>query len=282
MQKYKTTVWYGFGNLSFIMKQLLVCIGLVCPLIFQGQAPQFQTVAITENSAFTFGEQLTYRVHYGPFNAATITMQVAPQPALIDGIKTWHIIGEGTTHAGYDWFFKVRDRYESYIRQDDMNPIKYVRKVEEGGYKDFETAKFDHKKGKIYSSKGLVETTDRSFQDVLSAIYYLRNVDFAKMKKGDKIYIKFYLDKILYSSMVTFQGKETIQTDIGTFSAIILKPKVVVDRVFPNEDAMTIWATDDGNLIPLRIKSELMVGSLKADITAMKGYKNPLTSKKKR
>lgn len=81
--------------------------------------------------------------------------------------------------------------------------------------------------------------------------------------------------------MVTFAGREKITTDIGTFNTIVLKPKVVVDRVFPNEDAMTIWATDDENLIPLRVKTDLMVGSLKADITKLSGNKNPLTSKLK-
>lgn len=264
------------------MKKLLWLICVMGPWGLRAQAPKVQTVCLSDNTAYTYGEQLEYRVHYGPFNAAAISMKVDPEPVVIDGVNTWHIVGEGKTLSGYDWFFKVRDHYESFISQDSMKPLKYIRKVEEGEYKDYEVAKFDHKKGRIYSSKGLVETPDRMFQDVLSAIYYLRNVDFSKMKKGDKIYIKFYLDKVLYSSMVSYGGKEWIQTDLGTFSTIILKPKVVVDRVFPNEDAMTIWATDDGNLIPLRIKSELMVGSLKADITSMKGLKNPLTSKRKK
>jgi hypothetical protein len=110
----------------------------------------------------------------------------------------------------------------------------------------------------------------------------MRNLDFSKMKKGDAIYIKFYLDKVLYSSKVTFAGREKITTDIGTFNTIVLKPQVVVDRVFPNEDAMTIWDTDDGNLIPLRVKTDLIVGSIKADITKISGNKNPLDSKIKK
>lgn len=270
------------------MKRNLFLLLLSIPFLalteirFANPISQNKVIKANNNIAYTYGEQLEYRVHYGPLNAATIKMWVEKEPKIIDGVATWQIVGEGNTHSGYDWFFKVRDRYESYIEQDSLKPIKYIRKVQEGGYKDYEVAKFDHSKGKIYSSKGIVETKDHAFQDVLSSIYYLRNIDFSKMKKGEKIYINFYLDKILYSSMITFAGRETITTDIGTFNSIVLKPKVLVDRVFPNEDAMTIWASDDLNLIPLRIKTELMVGSLKADITKIIGNKNPMTAKLKK
>ena len=268
------------------MKNLIVILFTFQFLVVQGQSKKVVNNNPEKNNtktqAFTFGEELEYRVHYGPFNAAKVSMKIDKEPKIIDGIKTWQIIGEGNTHSGYDWFFKVRDRYESFLALDSLRPIKYIRKVEEGGYKDYEVAKFDHAKGKVYSSKGVFELKDHMFQDVLSSVYYMRNLDFSKMKKGDAIYIKFYLDKVLYSSKVTFAGREKITTDIGTFNTIVLKPQVVVDRVFPNEDAMTIWATDDGNLIPLRVKTDLIVGSIKADITKISGNKNPLDSKIKK
>lgn len=200
---------------------------------------------------------------------------------MTEGRPTWAISGDGVTHGGYDWFFKVRDHYETYLAQDSLYPLKYIRNVYEGGYKDYEVATFDHQRGKVYSSKGAFSTGGSRFQDVLSAIYYLRCYDFSKARTGQRIYLKFYLDKQVYETRITFAGRETISTDLGTFRAVKLKPQVLVDRVFPDEDAMTIWATDDANLIPLRIQTELAVGSLKADITRMNGYRHPLLSKLK-
>jgi len=232
-----------------------------------------------ESEPYTVGERLEYRVHYGMVDAAKITMSIDTGIKTINGQNTIRIIGEGRTLSGYDWFFKVRDHYETFIDTHTNLPVKYIRNVEEGTYKDVEHASFDHKNNKIYSSKGIYKSDGPSFQDVLSAIYYLRGKNIKQMKKGDIIKVKFYLDKAIYESEVTIGGREVIKTALGKFNTIILKPNVVVDRVFPNKEALTIWATDDVNLIPLRIKTELMVGSIKADITKITGNKNPLSSK---
>lgn len=237
------------------------------------------TIKPAEQDPFTQGEKLEYRVHYGMVDAAKITMTIDTGIKKINGHSTIRIMGDGRTLSGYDAFFKVRDHYETFIDTHTNLPVKYIRNVQEGKYMDIEHATFDHKNKKIYSSKGVIKSDGTSFQDVLSAIYYLRGQDLKNMKKGDKIKIKFYLDKVIYESEVTIGGREVIKTSLGKFNAIILKPNVVVDRVFPNKDALTIWATDDANLIPLRIKSDLVVGSLKADITKISGNKNPLSSK---
>ncbi len=265
------------------MKILLISVFAAIPMMRQPAISETisKPFAVHGNHAFTYGERLDYRVHYGWLNAATISMKVDKTSHSVDGRPTYKISGDGETNSGYDWFFKVRDHYETYIDQDSMKPLKHVRNVNEGGYKDYEVASFDHVRSKVYSSKGLFNVSDGNFQDVLSAIYYLRNVDFSKAKTGDKLSIKFYLDKNIYESQVQFDGRETITTDLGKFRTIRLKPQLIVDRVFPDEDAMTIWATDDANLIPLRIQSNLAVGSLKADITKIHYYRNPLTSKVK-
>ncbi|MFN6082742.1 MAG: DUF3108 domain-containing protein [Bacteroidota bacterium] len=52
-------------------------------------------------------------------------------------------------------------------------------------------------------------------------------------------------------------------------------------RVFKDQEAITMWVTDDENKIPLRVQSEIWVGSLKADLIEMKGIRNPLSSKVK-
>lgn len=235
--------------------------------------PQAQDAKASWNFAFSPGEKLKYRVHYGVLNAATITMEVAPEITKQQDRNTWKIKGSGNTNSGYDWFFKVRDTYESFIDCQSLLPVQYVRNVQEGGYKDVEVATFKQQEGKIYSSKGTISTPFHSFQDVLSSIYYLRNVDFSKLKKGDVLKLNFYLDKLVYETYIRYDGLETIQTDLGKFRAIKLKPKVLVDRVFPKEDAMTIWASDDWNHIPLKVQSELKIGSLKADLTQASGLR---------
>jgi len=54
---------------------------------------------------------------------------------------------------------------------------------------------------------------------------------------------------------------------------------LVVDRVFKDEDDMTIWVSDDANRIPVRVKTEIWVGALKVDLTSYSGLLNPFSAK---
>jgi hypothetical protein len=53
---------------------------------------------------------------------------------------------------------------------------------------------------------------------------------------------------------------------------------LVVDRVFKSTDAMTVWVTDDENKVPIRIQTEIRVGSLKVDLVKYQNLRNPMTS----
>jgi hypothetical protein len=52
-------------------------------------------------------------------------------------------------------------------------------------------------------------------------------------------------------------------------------------RVFKEKESLTVWISNDQNKIPLRIKAELAVGSIKADLDAYKGLKHPFKVKAK-
>ena len=61
---------------------------------------------------------------------------------------------------------------------------------------------------------------------------------------------------------------------------MMFKPLVQTGRVFKEKESVTLWITDDDNKVPVRIKAELAVGSLKADLDEYKGLKNPFKVKK--
>ncbi|MGL1503061.1 DUF3108 domain-containing protein, partial [Vibrio parahaemolyticus] len=89
------------------------------------------------NYAFKDGEQISFNVFYsviGIFvNAGAATFSV--QTEKLNNKPVYHIIGEGTSNSSYDWIFKVRDKYESFIDTANLQPLKFLRDVNEGGYK---------------------------------------------------------------------------------------------------------------------------------------------------
>jgi len=66
-------------------------------------------------------------------------------------------------------------------------------------------------------------------------------------------------------------GRETLKTTFGNVPTMIFRPYVESGRVFEEEESLTVWVTDDANKMPIVIKADLVIGSLKATLTEYKG-----------
>lgn len=84
---------------------------------------------IKPNEAFKEGEILSYRLHYGVMDAGVILMEVKPDVMEVAGRKVYHIVGNGYSKGTFDWFFKVRDRYETFIDKDALLPWMFVESL---------------------------------------------------------------------------------------------------------------------------------------------------------
>lgn len=229
------------------------------------------------NNAFSFNEKLSYRVHYGVINAATVDLSVGSSLVDKNDRKCYNIKADGKTLKSFDWAYKVRDRFETFIDKEALAPISYNKNVQEDNYKDDDLVVFKHPKKKLYGVKGILDMPEYT-HDIISALYYVRSLDFSKAKVGDKYPLNVYLDNKIYNLGFKYAGKETISTDIGKVKCIKFIPTLVVDRVFKDQDDMTVWVSDDENKIPIRVKAKIMVGSVKVDITSYSGLKNEFKS----
>lgn len=250
-----------------ILTILLVSAGLILATPSRGQ------------HAFQHGEKITFTVFYNVIglyvNAGTATFTT--KETTYQNNDVFHVVGEGATNSKYDWIFKVRDRYESYFRTDNLKPLKFVRNVHEGDYKRYEEVVFDHENKTAVTNKGVIRIPG-SIQDVISSLYYARNIDYNKYKKGDQINFNMFLDNEIHNMYIRYLGKENIKTKYGTFRAIKIKPLLLKGNVFDGGEKMTIWVTDDANRIPVRIESPLTVGKIKVDMMQYSNLKYPLTA----
>ena len=219
------------------------------------------------NTSFKDGEKLTFKVFYNLnfvwINAGNAYFTTTLEE--LNGHKVYHITGDGKTAKSYEWVYKVKDRYETYIDKETMLPQRFIRNVNEGGFKINQDVSFDHKKGKVTSNKKVYDMP-KCTQDVLSTIYFARNIDYAKYKPGDKIPFTMFLDDKVYSLYIKYQGKEVIKTKLGTFNAIKIIPLLIEGTIFNGGEKMTVWVSDDSNHVPLRINSPILVGSIKVDL----------------
>jgi len=229
----------------------------------------FYTAAQEEKSAFKKGEALKYRIHYGLVNAGYATLGIQEKE------NQYHFIGKGWTVGITNWFFKVRDQYESYVDKSDELPTHFVRNVNEGGYKINRDVYFNQptKKARVEDHK---RNTTKEFkidnvQDLLSAFYKLRNSDIDTMKVGESIKMDLFIDNETFAFKLVLKGKETISSKFGKIPCYEFRPYVQSGRIFKEEESLTIWISADKNKIPVRIKASLAVGSLKIDLTRHEG-----------
>lgn len=235
-----------------------------------------------QESAFADGEWFKFRMSYSNWlkaGEATLTVKETK----LKNKEVYHVVGKGKTTGMIKWFFKVKDRYESFFDKETILPYKFIRDINEGGHtKDIEI-EFDQRNHKAHvndkkHNKKTVIDTKPNIQDMVSTYYYLRNkIDINTLKIGDEIKTYMFFDEENYGFKLKYLGEEIITTKFGRVKTLKFRPYVMAGRVFKEEESLTLWVSKDKNKVPLRIKADLAVGSLRSDLEAFKGLKHPFT-----
>lgn len=238
------------------------------------------SISAQEKHAFQEGEWFKFKMSYSGFlKAGNATLEV--KESRLNGKDVFHVVGKGWTSGAIKWFFKVKDRYESYIDKHTGMPYKFIRDINEGGHtKDIEII-FDHNASLAHVNNKKTKTKNsfaiqENVQDMVSAFYYLRNnYNTESIKVGDVVSLNMFFDDENYNFKLKFLGREDLSTDFGVIKTLKFRPYVMAGRVFKEQESLTLWVSADDNKIPLRIKADLAVGSLRADLEAFKGLKHP-------
>jgi len=258
----------------------LVAIPLLALMAFSTKAETpLQDPCAVKNTAFNAGEKVSFTVFYAVagiyVNAGTATFTNTLET--LNNKPVYHIVGDGNTNSSYDWIYKVRDKYETYIDTATMQPLKFVRNVNEGGHKIYQNVTFNKTANSAVTTTGVFKVP-ACVQDVVSSVFYARNVDYSKLRPNDKIAFSMFLDNEVFNMYIRYLGKETIKTKYGKFKAIKIKPLLLKGTIFDGGENMTVWVTDDANHIPVRIESPIVVGKVKIDMMTHENLRYPLTS----
>lgn len=231
-----------------------------------------------ENKAFKEGEKLTFDINYGFITAGVATMSI-PRIKRISGRNAYYVTFEVNSVPSFNWLYKVRDRYETYIDVEGIFPWRFEQHIREGGYvRDF-AAFFDQRRGIAKTSNGEYKIPQYA-NDILSAFYYTRTLDFSGMKEGDKFHLQnFFKDKV-YDLDVVFRGRETVEVPAGKFDCIIIEPLVKEGGLFKHDGDIIIWLTDDNLKVPVKVRTKIIIGYVEAMLTSYQGLAGELTAKK--
>jgi len=230
---------------------------------------------------FQKGEKLEYLVHYGFINAGTAVIEVREEEHEINGRDVLHLVGTGKSRGAFDWFFKVRDYYESYVDTEHMYPYIFTRDVSEGGYEFEQNYVFFHHRRAVKTQKDTWHHIPQGVQDLLSAYYFARTLDMDQYAVGDVIVMQAFVDEKLEPLRVRYVGRETIKTKSGEYRCLKFQPMVQPGRIFNEPEDLTVFVTDDKNKIPVLAKANILVGSIKMELISYENVKYPIAKESK-
>ena len=218
-------------------------------------------------SALTVPEKLVYEVSWTGIKAGTAVQEVA-----VKGDEL-HIVS--TTHSA-SWlkpFFPVDDRSESVLARGSGSehfgtPKYFKEKINEGKFHALKDAQFNAQKLTVDTKDFLknTEKTDvissRTF-DTLSSIYVVRSME---LEPGKSVYIDIYDCKRLWNTEVQVVRREEIDTPLGRFKTLVVKPHLKSEGLFARTGDVTVWLTDDSLRIPVRMMTKVKLGKITATL----------------
>ncbi|PQA98066.1 Protein of unknown function [Chryseobacterium piscicola] len=227
------------------------------------------------------GESINLRIHYGFLTAGNANLTT--KRGNFRGVPHLYVKGTGSTTGAVKAFFKVEDLYESYINTETELPTFYVRNVKEGSYRQHFETNFNHNNNtllltdkKTPSNGTKTIKSVKGVQDMLSCFYYLRSRTPNELRTGRVINMNVWIDDEMFAFQLKVMGTENLNTKFGKVNCLKIIPSVKSGRVFKEKEGVTMWVTNDANHIPVLLKAELAVGSLKASLDSYKNVKYPI------
>lgn len=217
--------------------------------------------------AFPLPERLEFEISYTGIPAGR-----AVQEATMEGDEL-HIVSTARSAAWLKLFFPVDDRIESILIETSQPhfigvPRQYRERIREGWTRFHKEANFDRHKLEVNTRDFLKksETTQKissKTYDTLSSFYFFRTVS---LEVGNSYYIDIFDCKKLWNTEVKVLRREEIETPLGRFKTVVIKPILKSEGIFARTGDMFIWLTDDERRIPVLMKSKVKIGSITATL----------------
>lgn len=222
------------------------------------------------------GERIEYRVHYGFINAGEAVLKIDEDVHTINDRQCYKIDVFGRTKGFFDMITTVRDNWGTYLDTSAVVSQMFYQTIKEGKYLKKEVIEFDqlnnlavvnrlNKKDSTLMKKDTIPTI-ANIQDIVSGYYYMRTFDYDTMKTDQIFTVTGFFDDTTYHIKVKFLGRDKLKTKIGQFNTFLISPIMPENTFFRGKNPIKAWISDDRFRIPLKVKAELLIGSLEIDI----------------
>jgi hypothetical protein len=264
------------------MKKLI--FGLIGLTLFSFSGEKQKAYPVIKNESFSKGEQLDYRVSFLGLTVGKAITKVDSKIYNINSRRCFKIDAFGET-TGISWIYRVNDNWGAYIDTSAMITHVSYRKIKENDYKKEELVNFDHTNRKarvqVLNKAGVYENVKdydipENATDLVGGFIQMRFFDFKKIKVGDTVAISGFFEDTSYKLKIMYKGKQTISTKIGKIPCHLMVPIMPDNKLFNGENSISVWISDDGNKIPVKIQAKMFIGHTGLELVSFRGLRNQL------
>jgi hypothetical protein len=213
------------------------------------------------------GETMYFNLKYGIFNIG-----VASISCMEDQAGRGQIIQAEAQSSGLlKIFMDLNYRFECCMDPATGLPNSAIMDLKDGNNTVYNEVLFDHYSRNdsdiIISQTTGKHIVPKNIYDLLTGYYHFRKNYLAEsIIDGQPVVIQTYLADMLWDLKLTYTGGETINTMFGQLSCLRFTSSTVAGRFFLNDDDMTVWFTKDEIPVPVKIRLNLKIGSIKGDL----------------
>ncbi len=224
------------------------------------------------NHAFKPGEELLFVIKWGVVSAGDATLSLRDLEEM-HGRTAYHLVSEAHSNSVVDAFYHVEDRHDIWIDQKALVTLRYEKRIHEGGYHLEQKNVLDQSHGRFYErayrfDKKIYENSEGAMPpnslDVLGSLYYIRTLPLA-------VNTSYTVDVVsndkVYPLVIKVKRREKIKVPAGRFDCFVVEPQLRSSDVFVSKGKkLEVWMTADERHMPVRMRSEVAIGHVSADL----------------
>ena len=240
------------------------------------------TWRVVLNTAFGTEEDLRYVISWGVVTGGYSTLNIRGLEN-INGRMAYHIVSDADSTGLVDTFYHVHDRNEAWLDQESLTTVRYEKHIREGKYRVEAKVTMDQV-NHTYEDNSYRVDKDRyevksgtlpvNALDVLGSLYYVRTLPLAL---GESYSIDVYSNGKVFPLIVNVKKRQKIRVPAGKFDCFMVEPLLREPGIFVSKGKkLYVWLTADDRRIPVRMRSEVVIGHVAADLV---NYRRPDSSK---
>lgn len=236
---------------------------LAAPLL----ALVFAVPAAAQTHPFQPGERIRWEVEYLGMTVGSFDVLVREE--FRDDRLLWPIQLSGATR-GFAWrLAQVEESFTSLFEPQSARPVGSDRNQRNNDFRQQEWIRFNTD-GRAYIKTVKPETSYDQYLDVptqahdpLSAVYYVRGRD---LSPGNAFRFPVFTGRRHFELEARVVGRERIRTALGEYDAVKVACRTGFTGKFEASREIEIWFSDDANRVPLKIRADFVLGSVRAEV----------------